>query len=295
MDISHLQCIVVVAGISGAGKSKALDAISDLGFFNLENLPVSMLKEFLNFTKQDPSRFQRLVILPDITSSEKLSELLKIIDELKPHKKVQKIFLDCANDVVLKRYSETRRPHPSFIPEKDKTLVDAVERERNRLNPFREKADLFVDSSQWSIHDLRRALTTFIESIAVTNDYILRLNFLSFGFKYGIPADCDLVIDARFLPNPFFVETLKDKDGLNPDVSKYVLENPACSEFMKRYTDLLQFMLPQYVNGGKAYLNVGIGCTGGKHRSVAIAEELAKRFKNPAYYVSAKHRDRERG
>lgn len=291
MDITHIQCLIIVAGISGAGKSKAMDAIADLGFFNLENLPVTLLKEFLAFTKHEPARYQRLVLLPDITSDEKLSELFSIIDHATPQQRVHKIFLDCANHVVVKRYSETRRPHPSFLPEEDKTLEAAVTRERHKLNPFKEKANLLLDTSDWSIHDLRRALTAYIDSTTSFNDYILRLNFLSFGFKFGIPTDCDLIIDARFLPNPFFVESLKDKDGLQPEVSKYVLENSSCIEFLARYSELLKYLLPQYIAGGKAYLNIGIGCTGGKHRSVAIAEELSKRFQNPAYYVSAKHRD----
>ena len=251
-----------------------------------------MLGEFLAFTRKDPTRFQNLVILPDIASDEKLEELLTLQHKISPSERVSSIFMDCANDVLVRRYSETRRPHPEFDPENDKTIIDAVERERTRLNAFREQSNLFLDTSSWSVHDLRRALSEFVDSLSVITSYSIRINFLSFGFKHGIPADCDLVIDARFLPNPFFVAELKEHDGLDPKVSEYVLKNPLCEEFLARYTELLQFLIPTYIDGGKAYLNIGIGCTGGKHRSVAIAEELGKRFSNPRYFISAKHRDR---
>ncbi len=293
VDISHLDALLFIAGVSGAGKSKAADAISDLGFFNIENLPIQLLSEFISYTRGESPHFNKIVLIPDIRTETAMGQLLSMMDRLEPRKKAHLVFLDCANDTIIRRYSETRRPHPSFDPVKDKTLVDAVLRERSLLTQVRERAHLLLDTTELTIHDLKRALTAYVESIAANTDYLLRVNFLSFGFKYGVPVDCDTIIDARFLPNPYFVENLREFDGTNSDVAAYVLGSPQGAEFVKRYTELLSYLIPQYIHGGKAYLNVGIGCTGGKHRSVAIAEELTKRLKHPAYLVSAKHRDKE--
>ena len=292
--IDHLQSLIILVGTSGAGKSKALDAISDFGYFNLENVPVELLPQFIEVTKSDPSRYQRLVILPDINSTATLESLLDFIGKVTPKNHVHCIYLDCADEVIIRRYSETRRPHPCFDPARDKTLEDAIVRERTRLSLFRDRANLLLDTTNWNIHELRRALMSYIESISFSNEHIFRLNFLSFGFKYGLPNDCDLVMDARFLPNPYFIEDLRDKDGTDQAVADYVLQSPECIEFLKRYRDLLSFSLPLYINAGKQYLNVGIGCTGGRHRSVALAESLSKSFAHPGHLVSAKHRDREK-
>ena len=186
IDIGHLNALILIAGISGAGKSKAIDAISDLGFFNIENLPITLLDDFIFLSKNEPSRFAQTVILPDISSAEKMSDLLLHLDAFTPKKKFHLIFLDCANDIVIRRYSETRRPHPSFDPAQDKTIEDAVLRERSHLLPFRERADILIDTSALNIHELKRTLTGFVESIAKSSEYVLRLNFFSFGFKYGV-------------------------------------------------------------------------------------------------------------
>ena len=273
--IDHLQSLIILVGTSGAGKSKALDAISDFGYFNLENVPVELLPQFIEVTKSDPSRYQRLVILPDINSTATLESLLDFIGKVTPKNHVHCIY-------------------PCFDTARDKTLEDAIVRERTRLSLFRDRANLLLDTTNWNIHELRRALMSYIESISFSNEHIFRLNFLSFGFKYGLPNDCDLVMDARFLPNPYFIEDLRDKDGTDQAVADYVLQSPECIEFLKRYRDLLSFSLPLYINAGKQYLNVGIGCTGGRHRSVALAESLSKSFAHPGHLVSAKHRDREK-
>lgn len=294
IDISHIKSLIVVGGTSGAGKSKALDAISDFGYFNIENVPVPVLGSFLEYTKINPNRFQRLVILPDISSTANVEELLSVVETLVPKSKVHLIYIDCSNEVIIRRYSETRRPHPCFDAVRDKTLEDAIIRERTRLAAFRDRANLLLDTSVWNIHELKRALVTFSESIAFSTDQIFRINFLSFGFKYGLPADCDIVMDARFLPNPYFIEHLRDKDGTDAEVSDFVLSSDDCKEFLSKYIELLRFSLPLYINAGKQYLNIGIGCTGGKHRSVAIAEALSKKFNASSFLVSAKHRDREK-
>jgi UPF0042 nucleotide-binding protein len=292
-----VQSLIFLVGTSGAGKSKALDALSDFGYFNLENVPVELLPNFLEVAKKDPIRYQKLAILPDINSTEKLENLLVFIDEVtKSHKdtKTTCIYIDCSDAVIVRRYSETRRPHPCFDPTRDKTLEDAIIRERTRLSLFRDRANLLLDTTHWNIHELRRELVSFIETIAFSVEHLFRLNFLSFGFKYGLPNDCDIIMDARFLPNPYFIADLREKDGTNQEVSSFVLDNPSCKQFLDKYLDLLSFSLPLYISSGKQYLNVGIGCTGGKHRSVAIAECLSKEISDPLYVVSAKHRDRDK-
>ena len=294
IDITHLQSLFIICGISGAGKSKSLDALSDFGFFTVENLPVSIIEEFIKNSKNDPARFSRLAILPDIASEEHLNKLLILIDSCLGCTKIKLIYVDCANDIIVRRYSESRRPHPSFDVQKDKTLEDAINRERSRLAIFRDRASLLLETSNWNIHELRRALLAFVESISFTNSQEFRLNFLSFGFKYGLPSDCDIVMDARFLPNPYFQPNLRDKDGLDSSVADYVLGSDECKQFLAYYEQLLRFSLPLYIDSGKQYLNVGIGCTGGKHRSVAIAQALTSRFDEPSLKVSAKHRDKDR-
>lgn len=295
IDLSHMDSLVLLAGISGAGKSKALDVLSDLGFFNLENLPVSLVRQFIEFTKSSPGKFRRTVLGVDIDSADKLTEYMGIIEQFSPrHGKVHLIFLDCSNETLIRRYSETRRPHPSFDPIKDSTLEDAILRERNRLLPFREQANLLIDTSNFTIHDLKRELKEFVDSLSSIKEGIIRVNFISFGYKYGVPRECDLVIDVRFLANPYFVDHLREKTGLEADVSAFVLETDASKEFVNRYTSLLEYLLPLYMFEGKYYLNIGVGCTGGRHRSVALSEALAKRIASSDYLIGVKHRDMEK-
>lgn len=295
LDIHHLELLLFVGGVSGAGKSKSMDVLSDLGFFNIENLPVPLLPDFIQFTASNPARYTRLVALPDISSSGRLNDFIEILNRTTPKKgKLFMIYLDCSTEVLVRRFNETRRPHPSFDPERDQTLEDTIEREKGRLLPFKERADLLIDTTNFTIHQLKDELTTFIESISNKKEYKLRLNFLSFGYKFGIPADCDLVMDVRFLPNPYFVDYLRSKDGTDPEVASYVLSSPTCKDFLDQYQALLLHLIPQYIKAGKPYLNVGIGCTGGKHRSVAIADKLYSLFQGADYFVSAKHRDKSR-
>ncbi|RIL10517.1 MAG: hypothetical protein DCC75_04175, partial [Proteobacteria bacterium] len=198
-------------------------------------------------------------------------------------------------ETIVKRYGQTRRPHPGFNPEKDKTLEEAIEREKNRLFPLREISNLVIDTTERNVHDLRREIKSFAESVASGIKRPLRINFLSFGFKHGVPIDCDLVVDVRFLPNPFFVEGLSNKTGHETEVIEYVMRNQAAGEFVTRYLDMLAYLIPLYANSGKPYLNIGVGCTGGRHRSVVLAEALASEMLKKAgerqHFVSVKHRD----
>ncbi len=278
--------------MSGAGKSHALDTLEDRGFYTLDNLPVPLFRQFLEFSRSSPAKYERTALLLDIDTRDKLAELTKLLDEIDPKRSLVKfVFVEATNDTIVKRYSETRRPHPGFDAIKDKSLEDTIQRERSRLQPLREIANIVIDTSSLSVHELRRELGGFLDSLPFAPGKLMRVNFLSFGFKYGLPIDCDLVIDVRFLPNPHFVEELRERTGLEQVVRDYVLKTPAAQEFTTLYSELLGFLLPQYAFEGKSYLNIGVGCTGGQHRSVAIAEALQSLIDPKLYLVSVKHRD----
>jgi RNase adapter protein RapZ len=295
LSLEHISSLVLITGMSGAGKSTASAVMSDLGFYVIDNLPVPLFSNFIEYSKSTPEKFTRTALLMDIDSQNKQKEMLALIKRLESEKmRLHLLFLDCRTDVILKRYSETRRPHPNFNPHKDKTLQDTIQRERERLMPFLENASLRIDTSEMTVHALKRELKAFVDSLSQCPEKTTRINFVSFGFKYGIPPDCDLVIDVRFLPNPYFVKGLRDKTGLDTEVKQYVLSSEQAAEFLDRYADLLEFLLPLYVFEGKSYLNIGIGCTGGRHRSVTIAQELYQRINHEDYLVSVQHRDVEK-
>ncbi len=308
--------VVLVAGVSGAGKSAAIDTFSDLGFFTIENLPVPLFQNFLQFLGQSSppdgslgaspsaSLGQRVALALDIDSREKQAQLLSILQDFEPRpSSLQLVYLDCHSDVIIKRYGQTRRPHPGFNAEKDKTLEDTIQREKNRLFPVREVSNVVIDTSSLNIHALRQHIREFVDTLQNAPKRILRLNFVSFGFKHGVPLDCDLVVDVRFLPNPYFVDNLRDRTGFDEPVIDYVSRDPTLPEFITQYGHLLKFLLPKYAQSGKLYINVGVGCTGGRHRSVVVAESLkallgqmleADPHGHGYFLVSAKHRDIEK-
>ncbi len=297
MSIStgHISSLILIAGISGAGKSTALHSLSDLGYYAIENLPVPLFDTFIEFSQTVPDRFKRTALLLDIFSRDTQQELLALLQRIGASRKAPELlFLDCRTETLLKRYSETRRPHPGFDVARDKSIADAIERERNRLMPIKERATFRIDTSEMNIHDLRRQLKSYVDQLGSASGNRIRVNFLSFGYKYGIPLDCDLVVDVRFLPNPYFVEHLREKTGLDEEVRSYLMEGTAAAEFIARYADLINYLLPKYGFEGKSYLNVGIGCTGGRHRSVVIAEMLSRKVSSPDCLISVKHRDVDR-
>lgn len=291
--------LVLVCGVSGAGKSVAVDALSDLGFFTVENLPVALFSNFLEFLRRSPHQVSRAALSPDIDSRLKQEQFLSILKGLESHEQVPHLlFLDCKTEVIVKRYGQTRRPHPGFNPEKDLTLEDAIARERQRMFALREVASLAIDTSDMNVHDLRREVREWAAAISPSTARCMRVNFLSFGFRHGLPIDCDLVVDVRFLPNPYFVEEMRNGTGLDEAVREYVLRAPACGPFIEKYVDLLLLLLAEYRRDGRSYLNIGIGCTGGRHRSVAIAERFASElrpiFPSTDYLIGVKHRDLEK-
>ncbi len=285
--------LLFVVGISGAGKSITLDALEDAGFFSIDNLPVSLVEQFVEFSKQFPRKYKNVAILLNIETSRDIERTFGLMKALERERHVEVVFLDSQTEVIIRRYSETRRPHPRFDPELDSTIQDTILREKERLFPLKEAAQVVIDTTGLTVHDLKREVKLYVSTLRVDDKKPIRINFVSFGFKYGIPPDCDLVADVRFLPNPHFVPGLREKTGMDKKVRDYVLARQATHLFIRRYTDLLKFLLPQYVFEGKSYLNVGIGCTGGKHRSVVIAHELYKALKSSGYLLSVRHRDIE--
>ena len=284
--------VVVVAGISGAGKSSAIEILADNGFYAVSNLPVTLLEGLLTHFVSDRERYARSALLVEIDSPDKLAQLFNGLLKLESQLgRIELIYLDCSNDTVLRRYSETRRPHPVFNPRTDRSLEDTIARERQLLVPYKERANFVLDTSALTSHDLKRELRRYLDSIAPGGANLVRVNFVSFGFKHGLPPDCDLVADVRFLPNPYFEEGLRDRTGLEADVAKFVMKSPEAQEFLDKYRDLLTFLLPQYASEGKAYVNIGIGCTGGRHRSVALAQRLFEEMAHLPFILSVKHRD----
>lgn len=290
--------IVVVTGMSGAGRTSALRVLEDLGFFCVDNLPPKLAPAVVREVMAPPAPpprgstappampLERIGFGVDVRTGSFLEGAGQALDELAASgHDVEVLFLDCADDALVRRYSETRRPHP-LAPAGD--VLEAIGRERERLAPLRVRAKHVIDTSRLSVHDLRR---TLVEHIAREGERPqMRIRFVSFGFKFGLPVDADLVFDVRYLPNPHFVPELKPLTGLDAPVADYVLASSETRELIEDVSRLLERTLPRYEREGKAYLTVAIGCTGGRHRSVAIVEELARAFRTQRA-VLVSHRD----
>jgi RNase adapter protein RapZ len=272
--------IVLVTGMSGAGKSTATKALEDLGFFCIDNLPVMLLPKLLELVSHGTSdEVQRLAIVVDAREARFLDATETALSEVRREgHQLEVVFFDCADDALMRRFSETRRRHP-LSPEG--SVADGIAEERRVLGQLRALSDQIIDTTRMTVHELRDAVTARFGGPG--KDDQLNVTLLSFGFRNGIPPASDLVFDVRFLPNPYFVEGLKPHPGTDPRVAKWVLERGQSQEFLARLESLLHFLIPQYRAEGKSYLTVSVGCTGGRHRSVALAEELGRR-------LSEKHR-----
>lgn len=286
--MSEAPHVVVVTGLSGAGRSTALRVLEDAGFFCVDNLPPTLAPELLGLVSAD-EKLSRVGLGIDVRTGAFLSEAEATLAALEASGyRVKVIFLDCADEVLVRRFSETRRPH-ALAPTGD--LQGAIARERERLAGLRDRAEVVIDTTTFNVHDLRRHVIDYIGRDQELPSMVVRV--LSFGFKYGIPQHADLVFDLRFLPNPNFVEELQPKTGLDPEVSAYVLKAPESQELLRHLRPLLEYVLPRYAREGKAYLTIAFGCTGGRHRSVAMAEELGRGL-GDSYEVVVSHRDAKR-
>ena len=280
--------LVIVTGISGSGKASVLRAFEDIGFQAVENLPLELLPNFAELIRHS-SEIQQAAIVVDIREGQTLDRFPDILKSLKRLLPTSVIFLDAQDEVLVRRYSETRRPHPL---RRMQTVARSIVEERQLLDPVRNVADILIDTSSFNVHELRAHIQARFGSDEKANH--LLVSCLSFGFKNGVPVDADLVFDVRFLPNPHFVPEYRKLTGRDPKVAAFVRKFPQTTEFLAKLTDMLLFLLPHYVAEGKSYLTIGFGCTGGQHRSVMMAEEMAKRLKKSGYYVKAVHRDMPR-
>jgi UPF0042 nucleotide-binding protein len=280
--------LVIVTGISGAGKASALKAFEDLGYHAVDNLPLELLPDFARLVGKS-TEISLAAIVVDIREGHTLDRLPEILKEVKLLLPIRVVFLDSQDAVLVRRYSETRRPHPLG---KMETVSRSIVEERQLLDPIRNVADTLIDTSNFNVHQLRAHIQDRFGQEDKTKH--LLVSCLSFGFKNGVPLDADMVFDVRFLPNPHFVPEFRKKTGRDPKVAAYITSFPQTMEFLDRVTELMLYLLPHYVQEGKSYLTVAFGCTGGQHRSVMMAEEMCKRLKTAHYQVKALHRDMPR-
>ena len=286
--------VVVVTGMSGAGKSTALHALEDLGFYCCDNMPTGFGPEVVDLCERGGIR--RVALGVDVRLGNFLVAVDEVIDALDASgtRDLHVLFFDASDESIVRRFSETRRPHPMAPEEGD--VIEGIERERERLAPLRARSTRVIDTTRLTVHELRRALVAQFSVVAPGQAGRMVTRLVSFGFKFGAPVDADLLLDVRFLANPFFVPSMKHRPGTDADVAQFVLATEEGEGFITRAEQLLEYTIPLYAREGKAYLTIAIGCTGGRHRSVAVAEELSKRLAAsgiPNVYVT--HRDVARG
>lgn len=285
-----LTDLVIVTGMSGSGKGTVLKAFEDLGFFCIDNLPVPLIPKFIEGISTSGSEVERVALGIDIRAGEGLGNVAKITSDLRQLQfRVTLLYLEARDEVLVRRFSETRRPHPLAG---ERPLPDAIRLERRRLRQIREFADESIDTSTYSVHEVKSLIMDRFRSRPRASS--LQLHLLSFGFKHGIPLEADLLFDARFLPNPYFVPGLRALSGKNRRISKYLLSFPETRNFLQRLADFVSYLVPFYVREGKSYLTVSVGCTGGRHRSVFVVEELARRLRPRQVTVRVRHRDADR-
>ncbi len=279
--------MVLITGISGSGKGSALKAFEDLGFYCVDNLPVDLIPHFAELVLH--SEIERAALVVDVREGQRLDKLPAILEAVKKLLPTTVVYLEASEESLLRRYSETRRPHPLGTSSPVKASLTA---ERRRLSTLRNLADVVIDTSKFNVHELRAHLTQRFQR--QPTDKNILVSCVSFGYRQGVPEEADLLFDVRFLPNPHFVPEFRPYTGRHPRVAKYIRSFPQTREFISRISELLIYLLPHYINEGKSYLTIGFGCTGGQHRSVFIAEEVYKRLAKAGYRVKAIHRDSPR-
>src|SRR6202522_691052 len=281
--------LVIITGMSGSGKASALKAFEDLGYYCVDNLPVELIPRFAELALQS-GEIPRTALVVDVREGSQLEKLPAILKSVKRTIPTRVIFLEASDSALLRRYSETRRPHPLGT---GRTVRASLGTERRHLRAIRAIADLVIDTSKFNVHELRAHLTDRFKQHSGSQETIL-LSCVSFGYKHGLPDDGDLVFDVRFLPNPHFVPEFRALTGRDPRVAKYIRSFPQTQEFINRISELLIYLLPHYIREGKSYLTISFGCTGGQHRSVMIAEDVNQRLRKAGYKVKVVHRDSPR-
>lgn len=284
--------ILIISGLSGAGKSKAASFLEDMGFYIVDNMPAAMILIFAEFCTVSNGRYDRVALVYDVRTANSFTEFFEVLDKLKAMDcQCRMLFLEASPETVIKRYKETRRRHP--LRDGADSLEEAVRQERALMQPVKDRADYVVDTSRLSTAQLRSELLRLFDTRGEKAG--MTVNVTSFGFKYGLPMEADLVMDVRFMPNPYYIEALRPKTGLDRDVYEYVFKFQQTKDFMKRLEDLLTFVLPLYAEEGKTSLTLAVGCTGGHHRSVAVTHALTEFIHQQGYPVTENHRDLARG
>lgn len=281
--------IIIITGLSGSGKTTAINALEDAGFFCIDNLPVIVLPKFLELRAETSSEITKLALVMDLREKEFLQRYNDIFAKLRQEGYLfEVLFLEASTEVLLRRYSQTRRKHPLS---EDKSLLEGIETERKELKELREIADHIIDTSNYNVHELKEIVLNHVLKAIPTKR--MNIYVLSFGYKYGIPHDADLVIDVRFLPNPYFVQELRNLDGTSPQVKRYMDKWKATHIFVEKYLDLLHYLIPLYEKEGKSSLTIAVGCTAGRHRSVTIAKNIFQELKKTRDLITLTHRDIE--
>jgi UPF0042 nucleotide-binding protein len=277
--------LVIITGMSGSGKASVLKAFEDLGYYCVDNLPVELIPRFAELVGQS-SEINRTALVVDVREGTQLESLPAIVNSVKRMLPTKVIFLEASESILLRRFSETRRPHPLGT---DTSVKSSLATERKHLRHIRAMADLVIDTSRFNVHELRSYITERFRQRESGKDILV--SCVSFGFKHGVPDDTDLLFDVRFLPNPHFVPEFRPLTGRDPKVAKYIRSFPQTREFIERISELLIYLLPHYIREGKSYLTISFGCTGGQHRSVMISEDVGKRLRKAGYRVKVVHRD----
>jgi len=279
--------IVVITGLSGSGKTTVVKVLEDLGFFCLDNMPIILLPKFLELRLFSFSEISKVAVVIDVRGKEFLEAAPRMINDLRQEGyTIEVFFLDCEDEVLLRRFNETRRSHPLA---KDRPLIEGIREERKRLEELRSMSDHVIDTTPYTVHQIKEVMTRYFESPSIIRK--LQIFLQSFGFRHGVPGNTDVLMDVRFLPNPYFVDNLRNRTGEDPVVSEFVLDRKETQEFLSKFQDMVAWLLPLYEKEGKSYLTLSIGCTGGQHRSVAIVERLESFFEKLKYMVTVHHRD----
>jgi len=283
--IPHKPELVVITGLSGSGKGSVLKSLEDLGFYSVDNLPVQLIPKFAELTCNNPS-IQAAALVVDIREGAGLKVFPEVFKGIRKSVTARLIFLEADDDAIVRRFSETRRPHPLGT---DKSIIRSIESEREQLASIRAMADLIINTSRFTVHQLRDFIGERFRG--QRDQSAIQIYVTSFGFRNGVPPDSDLVFDVRFLPNPNYIPRFKNLTGKNPDVARYIRSFPQTAEFMTRISDLLIYLLPHYIREGKSYLTISFGCTGGQHRSVMMADEIRRTLSDAGFKARVNHRD----